>query len=98
VGIFGCTNPIELDDHGAGEMLTGEMDPDEAALAADMLGVQLAFASHYISPTRDVAEFVTRVAERDADGQRVALSPEVGQTVVIESSGAGGRLTYRFED
>ena len=67
-----------------GEMLTGEMDLDEAALAADMLGVQgLAFASHYISPTRDVEEFVTRVAERDANGQRVALSPEVGQTVVM---------------
>ena len=27
VGIFGCTNPIELDDHGAGEMLTGRDGP-----------------------------------------------------------------------
>jgi L-ascorbate metabolism protein UlaG (beta-lactamase superfamily) len=98
VGIFGCTNPVELEDPGAGEMLTGEMDPDEAALAADMLGVQLAFASHYLSATPDIAAFAERVAERDATGRRVALSPDVGQTVVVESPDANGSLTYRIED
>jgi L-ascorbate metabolism protein UlaG (beta-lactamase superfamily) len=89
VGIFGCTNPVELDDPGAGELLTGEMDPDEAAYAAEMLGVQIAFASHYFSRTPDCLEFVKRVAARDTTGHRIALVPEVGESVVLEVRSSG---------
>jgi L-ascorbate metabolism protein UlaG (beta-lactamase superfamily) len=97
VGIFGCTNPVELLAHesGAGELLTGEMDPDEAALAAEMLGVQIAIASHYIRPTPDLDTFRKRVGVRDSTGRRVALTPDVGQTIVIDQ--ANGELAWRIE-
>jgi L-ascorbate metabolism protein UlaG (beta-lactamase superfamily) len=97
VGILGCTNPIELlaDDSGAGELLTGEMDPDEAALAAEMLRVQIAIASHYIRPTPDLETFRERVAARDSSGSRIALAPEVGEVVVIEP--ANEALAWRIE-
>lgn len=98
VGIFGCTNPTELleEDAGAGELLTGEMDPDEAALAAEMLGVQMAIASHYIAPTADLDAFRERVAARDSSGRRVALAPAVGQTVVVEPA-SGMMVAWRVE-
>jgi L-ascorbate metabolism protein UlaG (beta-lactamase superfamily) len=89
VGIFGCTNPVELDDPGAGELLTGEMDPDEAAYAAEMLGVQIAIASHYFTRTPDCDEFVKRVAARDTTGRRVALVPEVSESIVFEAGPDG---------
>lgn len=87
VGIFGCTDPVELPDPHPGELLTGEMDPDEAAYAAEMLGVQVAVAAHYLAPTPAVAEFVERVKVRDSTGRRQALAPAVGQWIVVESSG-----------
>jgi L-ascorbate metabolism protein UlaG (beta-lactamase superfamily) len=96
VGFLGCTNPVELlPVPGAGEILTGEMDPDEAALAAEMLGLEIAVASHYISPTPELEAFREQVAARDSTGRRVALAPEVGQTVVVEP--ATGSLGYRLE-
>jgi L-ascorbate metabolism protein UlaG (beta-lactamase superfamily) len=94
VGIFGCTNPVELDDPGAGELLTGEMDPDEAAYAAEMLDVQVALCSHYLSRTADCDEFVRRIAARDTSGARVALVPEVGETILFEVA-ANGRVRAR---
>jgi L-ascorbate metabolism protein UlaG (beta-lactamase superfamily) len=95
VGIFGCTNPVELDDPGAGEMLTGEMDPDEAAYAAEMLGVEIAIASHYLTPTPDTDAFCERVPARDTTGRRVALVPGTGQTIVVEPS-ASGALSHHL--
>ena len=84
VGIFGCTDPFELPDDNPGEMLSGEMDADEAAYAAEMLGVDVAIAAHYLAPTPAVHEFLTRVAERDSTGRRQALAPAVGETIVVE--------------
>jgi L-ascorbate metabolism protein UlaG (beta-lactamase superfamily) len=89
VGIFGCTDPVELDDLGPGELLSGEMDADEAAYAAEMLGVEVAVAAHYLSPTPAVDEFLSRVPKRDSTGRRVALAPLVGQTIVVEQGPAG---------
>jgi L-ascorbate metabolism protein UlaG (beta-lactamase superfamily) len=85
VGIFGCTDPVELPDEGAGELLTGEMDPDEAAYAAEMLGVDVAIAAHYLSPTPAVAEFLRRVPARDTSNRRQALAPNVGDWIGLDS-------------
>ena len=87
VGIFGCTDPVELPDDNPGEMLSGEMDADEAAYAAEMLGVEVAIAAHYLSPTPAVAEFLVRVPARDSTGRRQALAPAVGQWIVVERQG-----------
>lgn len=95
VGIFGCTDPIELPDAGAGELLTGEMDPDEAAYAAEMLGVDVAIAAHYLSRTPAVDEFVSRVRARDSSGRRQALAPEVGQSIEVDVS--QGRVIAAIE-
>ena len=84
VGIFGCTDPVELAEDGPGELLSGEMDADEAAYAAEMLGVEVAIAAHYLSPTPAVAEFLDRVRARDTSGRRIALAPAVGQSIVVE--------------
>ena len=90
VGILGCTNPVELlDDGEAGEILTGEMDPDEAALAAEMLGVRVAIASHYLSWTEDLDSFLDRAAARDTSGTRIPLAPRVGETVVVDAAPDG---------
>jgi len=89
VGIFGCTDPIELPSEGPGELLTGEMDADEAAYAAEMLAVDVAIAAHYLSPTRAVADFLERVPARDTTGRRIALAPAVGETVVVETRAGG---------
>jgi L-ascorbate metabolism protein UlaG (beta-lactamase superfamily) len=85
VGIFGCTDPVELPDDNPGELLTGEMDADEAAYAAEMLGVHVAIAAHYLSPTPAVEEFLVRVPARDTSGRRQALAPAVGQWISFES-------------
>jgi L-ascorbate metabolism protein UlaG (beta-lactamase superfamily) len=96
VGLFGCTDPIELPDNGAGELLTGEMDPDEAAYAAEMLGVDVAIAAHYLSKTPAVSEFLERVAARDSTGNRIGLAPNVGDSIVVERD-ASSRLSARIE-
>jgi L-ascorbate metabolism protein UlaG (beta-lactamase superfamily) len=70
------------------------MDPDEAAYAAEMLGVHVAIASHYFSRTPDCDEFVNRIAARDTTGSRVALVPEVGESIVFEV-GSGGAVQSR---
>lgn len=95
VGIFGCTNPVELlaEEPGAGELLSGEMDPDEAALAAEMLGVHVAVASHYLSPTTDCDEFVQRVAARDGTGTRTAVVPKVGETLTFASENGVAKVS-----
>jgi L-ascorbate metabolism protein UlaG (beta-lactamase superfamily) len=87
VGIFGCTDPVELPDDNPGELMTGEMDPDEAAYAAEMLGVDVAIAAHYLSPTPAVTEFLARVPARDSTGRRQAVAPAVGQWLVVERRG-----------
>jgi L-ascorbate metabolism protein UlaG (beta-lactamase superfamily) len=86
VALLGCSQPAELvDTSAAGTVLTGEMSPDEAARAAEMLGAEVAVACHYLKRTADVDEFVRRVAEHDSTGRRQALAPEVGDTLMFEA-------------
>jgi L-ascorbate metabolism protein UlaG (beta-lactamase superfamily) len=100
VAFLGCTQPQVLlrQVEGAGEVLSGELSPREAALAAEFLGVRLAVASHYLdlddpegTEAREVAEFLAAVKECDTTGTREAVAPRVGETLVLNgSSGEGG--------
>ncbi|HLI59049.1 MAG TPA: MBL fold metallo-hydrolase [Solirubrobacteraceae bacterium] len=86
VGLLGCAQPLELvDETAAGRLLTGEMSPDEAARAAEMLGVQVAVASHYLERTPEVDEFVRLVAEHDTTAARQAVAPDVGDVIVLQN-------------
>ena len=94
VGLLGCAQPRALAHlaPGAGRMVTGEQSPREAALTAEMLGVQLAVACHYSETSDpDVQEFLRLVPELDTTGKRVALAMEAGQTLVIDGE------THRLE-
>ena len=91
VGLIGVTDPAGIDlpagPPSAGKMLGGEMNPDEGALVAEMLGLRTAIASHYTATNPDTLEFCDRVHERDSSGCRVALAPEPGETVWIGTDG-----------
>lgn len=86
VGLLGCTVPHELSDRvpGAGRMLTGEMDPDECARAAEMLQLELAVACHYLRRDAEVDRFVELVPKYDTTGRRRVVAPEVGETIVVD--------------
>ena len=86
VGLLGCTLPRELSHliAGPGTFLTGEMDPDEAARCAEMLGLELAVACHYLAPNEDVERFVELVPTYDTTGRRRVVAPLVGETLVVE--------------
>jgi L-ascorbate metabolism protein UlaG (beta-lactamase superfamily) len=95
VAILGCANPDELPPAVpmAGRMLTGEMSPDEAALAAEFLGATLAIASHYYTPTQpDVQAFLAAVPGRDGTGRRQALAPATGDTLLLETADDGATI------
>jgi L-ascorbate metabolism protein UlaG (beta-lactamase superfamily) len=98
VGFLGCTQPQLLlqQIEGAGEVLSGELSPREAALAAEFLGLKLAIASHYLDledrqgvEAREVAEFLTVVKELDTTGTRDAVAPSVGETLTLNGSSLG---------
>ena len=55
----------------------------------EMLGVDVAIAAHYLSPTPAVDEFLSRVHERDSSGRRQALAPAVGQWIAVEARTSG---------
>jgi L-ascorbate metabolism protein UlaG (beta-lactamase superfamily) len=88
VGLLGCSQPWELVPEmfpGAGRVVTGEMSPEEAALAAELLGVRYAVATHYLDPdTDDVRRFLELVPERDSSGSRVPIALRAGQTLVVD--------------
>jgi L-ascorbate metabolism protein UlaG (beta-lactamase superfamily) len=86
VGLLGCTLPRELSHliPGPATFLTGEMDADEAARAAEMLGLELAVACHYLAPDEEVERFVRLVPHHDTTGRRRAVAPLVGETLVVE--------------
>lgn len=86
VGLLGCTVPRELLERvpGPGRILTGEMDADEAARVAEMLGVEIAVASHYLEPDEEVERFLSLVPKYDTTGRRKAVAPAVGETLVID--------------
>lgn len=89
VGLLGCTVPKELAglNPGPGVLATGEMDAREAALTAEMLGLRLAVACHYLEPDEEVGQFLRLVKELDSTGSRQAVAPAVGQTLLLDSHG-----------
>ena len=86
VGLLGCTLPRELSHMipGPATFLTGEMDADEAARTAEMLGVDLAVACHYLAPDEEVTRFVELVPTYDTTGRRRVVAPLVGETLVVD--------------
>lgn len=96
VGLLGCSQPYAILPEtypGAGQVVTGEMSPDEAALAAELLGVRFAVATHYLDPdSDDVRRFLELVPQRDSTGGRIALALRAGQTLVIDGE------NHRVED
>lgn len=90
VGLIGCTVPNELNQNvrSAGRILTGELTPEEAAMTADMLGVDVAIACHYINPNDDVAEFVRLAGPSLANPTRTVLAPRVGATIIVDGASA----------
>lgn len=89
VGLLGCTQPKPLLARApwAGSVLTGEMSPREAALAAEMLGVHLAVASHYTDPAdEDLVEFCHLVRSLDTTGRRQAIVLAPGESLVIDGA------------
>lgn len=85
VGLLGCTLPRELSHliAGPGTFMTGEMDADEAARAAEMLGLELAVACHYFKPDAEVDRFLELVPEYDTSGSRRVVAPLVGDSLVV---------------
>lgn len=90
VGLLGCTQPRELlaAVPGPGEYLTGELTPDEAARVAEMLKLHVAVACHYLTHNEEVDDFLRLVAKHDSTGARLALAPQVGETVVVDGANA----------
>jgi L-ascorbate metabolism protein UlaG (beta-lactamase superfamily) len=88
VGILGCTQPkplLPLYNPGAGTVLTGEMSAEEAALAAEFLGVRYAIGTHYVDVNdEDVRRFLDAVPEADTSGNRIPLALRAGQTLVLD--------------
>jgi L-ascorbate metabolism protein UlaG (beta-lactamase superfamily) len=86
VGLLGCTLPRELSHliPGPGDFLTGEMDADEAARSAEMLGLELAVACHYLAPDEEVTRFLELVPTYDTTKARRCVAPLVGETLVVE--------------
>ncbi|MBA2634968.1 MAG: MBL fold metallo-hydrolase [Chloroflexi bacterium] len=84
VGILGCAQTDGLPDPGAGSVLTGEMTPDEAARAAEWLGVRQVVATHYMHPGPEVAELARRVPVYDSTGQRTVHALQGGEELTIE--------------
>jgi L-ascorbate metabolism protein UlaG (beta-lactamase superfamily) len=88
VALLGCSQPRELvDTDAAGEVVTGEMTPDEAGRVAEMLGVRVAVACHYLDRGPDADAFLRSVAEHDRSGSRVALAPDAGDRYLLSSGG-----------
>lgn len=95
VGLLGVTQPWSLVAPGGGEVHTGEMSPTEAAMAAELLGVRYAVATHYDDADHpDVSAFIAAVPDHDSSGTRTALALRPGETLQIERT--AGDLTHRI--
>lgn len=90
VGLVGCTVPHELAATlpGPGRIVSGEMDADEAARVAEMLGLEVAVACHYLERDAEVDRFLELVPRYDSTGRRQAVAPQVGDVLVVD----GGRV------
>ena len=64
--------------------------------AAEMLGVDVAIAAHYLSPTPAVEEFLRRVPARDTSNRRQALAPNVGDWIALEAK--DGRVVAEVQE
>jgi len=88
VGLLGCTQPkplLPLFNAGAGTVLSGEMSPEEAALAAEFLGVRYAIGTHYVDVDDvDVVRFLSAVPKVDTTNARVPLALRAGQALVLD--------------
>ena len=89
VGLIGCSQPYELvvPEPHAGEELSGEMAPDEAARVAEMLGVKVAVACHYFTHNHDTRRFLEAVPEHDSTAARIAHAPLPGETFTVTGEG-----------
>jgi L-ascorbate metabolism protein UlaG (beta-lactamase superfamily) len=89
VALLGCSQPYQLipPEPQAGVELSGEMNPDEAARVADMLGAKVAVAAHYLTHNEDTEQFLERVPVHDSTGTRQALAPLPGDVFEIDESG-----------
>lgn len=92
VGALGITNPAEILHMitAPGEMLTAEMSPREAALAAQWLGLETVLPCHYINPDcEDVREFNRHLDEAQARGARVPASLVLrpGDAMTVDEDG-----------
>ena len=86
VGLLGCSQPYELEEHAmqAGRELSGEMNPDEAARVAEMLGVKVAVACHYFTHNDDTADFLRLIPVHDT---RVRARHSLRSPAILFSSG-----------
>ncbi len=84
VGILGCAQIENLPDPGAGRILTGEMNPDEAARAAEWLRLRHVIATHYMEPGPETEELRRRTPLYDSTGERVVHIPRAGDVIEIE--------------
>jgi L-ascorbate metabolism protein UlaG (beta-lactamase superfamily) len=85
IGCVGVSQPWEITHQvtGPGRMLTGEMSPREAALAARWLGLETVLPCHYINPDNDdVREFEHHLAQ--AAGEHLPRSVVMKPGDVIE--------------
>ena len=77
IGCVGITNPLEILSRvtGPGRLLTGEMNPEQGALAVQWLGLKTALPCHYIDPDcPEVHEFNRHLAAAKRAGRRVPKS------------------------
>jgi L-ascorbate metabolism protein UlaG (beta-lactamase superfamily) len=84
IGLIGVSTPWELVDSwapGAGRMLSGETDSDEAARMAEMLGLEAVVGCHYLEVDDEARTFSDRVREHDTTGRRRAFTPAIGETL-----------------
>jgi L-ascorbate metabolism protein UlaG (beta-lactamase superfamily) len=90
VGLIGCTVAAELtaNDGGAGRVVSGELSPSEAAAVVEMLGIRVAFASHYLAINDDVREFLEHVEQLGGPVPVAALAPLVGDVIVTDGTTA----------
>jgi L-ascorbate metabolism protein UlaG (beta-lactamase superfamily) len=84
IGCLGITSPPEITSRitGPGQILSATMNPQEGALAAQWLGLEIALPCNYINPDcEDVREFVRHLDEAKKRGGQVprrvvALKPD----------------------
>ncbi len=86
VGLIGMTNALEVMAlvEGPGRLTTAEMDPREAALAAQWLGLDVVLPCHYSHPdSDDMRALLDHLCDAQARGMRVprAVVLHAGETI-----------------